>query len=412
MNQTPNSEPKVNCTLKGQVIDRDSEALVLFKAITADPRRAPKIVIPIENGRFEYQLKEVYIEKYILAFKEEIDKGGFMAIRFFAEEGEVVFQLYPRDRARETSFVGGPVNAELKAYWEYVKKKLGDGSEIVKEKIKELHQAGKYFSKEWNDTYKALIAAEVDEQKDELKSKLDTLRKEKKDLTPEGRKVHETHNAFYLKSLECRNQYIDDHQSYVSYFFLLQSLRSRTFESEYFDNDHFDLERARRQYQKLAEKFPHHPYTPMAKKILDSYTAVKVGGHLVDFIASDLEGRPHRFSALAKDKVVLLDLWATTCGSCIRKSRTVVPVYEDFKNQGFTVISVARAFNNTDRVSEILEKERFPWLTLTELDDEQEIWMKYGIPFSSGATFLIDEKGEIREINPSAGSIRKLLEER
>jgi peroxiredoxin len=139
---------------------------------------------------------------------------------------------------------------------------------------------------------------------------------------------------------------------------------------------------------------------------------VKVGGQLIDFTAPDLEGKPHRFSDLAKDKVVLLDLWATTCGSCIRKSRTVVPVYEDFKNQGFTVIGVARAFNNTDRVSEILEKEQFPWLTLTELDDEQEIWMKYGIPFSSGATFLIDEKGEIMKINPSAGSIRKLLAER
>jgi len=117
----------------------------------------------------------------------------------------------------------------------------------------------------------------------------------------------------------------------------------------------------------------------------------------------------HQFSQLAAENIVLLDLWSTTCGSCIRKSRTMIPVYEAYKDKGFNVVGVAREFDSTDKLISLLEKEEYPWVTLVDLNDQHKIWLKYGIPFSSGQTFLFDEKGKLLEMNPTAGSIEQLM---
>jgi len=205
--------------------------------------------------------------------------------------------------------------------------------------------------------------------------------------------------------LDWKNKYIKEHPSRFSYYLLFENVRPH-------EIDNIPIVELRKMYDQLAEVFPDHPYTPLIGKMIKSYAAVKVGEDLIDFTAPDLKGREHQFSSLAKGKVVLLDLWASWCGPCIVKSRTMVPVYETFKDKGFTVIGVAREFDNTDRLVNALEREKFPWLNLVDLDDEREIWLKYNIPYSGGGTFLIDEEGKILEIDPTADSITKLMEER
>lgn len=86
------------------------------------------------------------------------------------------------------------------------------------------------------------------------------------------------------------------------------------------------------------------------------------------------------------------------------------PVYEQYKDKGFTVIGVAREFDNTDKLLVALKREKFPWRNLVELDDKNEIWLKYNIPFSGGRTFLIDKDGKILAIDPSAEEVIGFLE--
>lgn len=45
--------------------------------------------------------------------------------------------------------------------------------------------------------------------------------------------------------------------------------------------------------------------------------------------------------ARLKGKVVLVDFWATTCSTCIRRMPAIKQVYDKYKNRGFTVISAA-----------------------------------------------------------------------
>ena len=56
--------------------------------------------------------------------------------------------------------------------------------------------------------------------------------------------------------------------------------------------------------------------------------------------------------------------------------------------------------------------KKFPWKNLVELDDQNQIWLKYNIPNSGGRVFLIAETGEILAIDPEADQVREILEKK
>jgi hypothetical protein len=90
----------------------------------------------------------------------------------------------------------------------------------------------------------------------------------------------------------------------------------------------------------------------------------------------------------------------------------MIPVYNEYKNKGFTIVGVAAEIDNTDRLIKTLEREEFPWLNLVELDHQNNIWNKYGIPNAAGKTILVDTNGEIIAIDPTSEEIRRILIEK
>lgn len=129
----------------------------------------------------------------------------------------------------------------------------------------------------------------------------------------------------------------------------------------------------------------------------------------VDFTAPDLNGKEYRLSSLIEGKTALIDLWGSWCGPCIVKSRQVVPLYEKYQSKGFTVVGVAREFDNTDELLKRLNKEKFSWLNLLELDDKNGIWNKYTVPNGGGLTVLVDKAGKIVAVEPTAEEIEQYL---
>ncbi len=401
---TPLLGQKITCILKGEVIDRDSEALVLFKA-TADSR-GEKITIPIENRVFEYTFESDAKEAFTLAFKEEADRGAYMPIHFFAEDGEVLFQLHPSENVVMNEISGGKVNNEMMAFNRANFDLFWDRQKVLRDQHSALQKEGRLFSEAMQELSKELQNTTDRLAKNELYKKMSELRENKKDLSPEGKVIMDKLQAIGEEYGAWKNKYIDENPSLYSFFLIFQDARSLAW------NKNLSIVDLRKRYDKLAKAFPEHPYTPFVGKMIAGHAAVKVGEDLIDFSAPNLDGKSFQFSSLATGKVTLLDLWASWCGPCIVKSRTMVPVYEAYKDKGFTVVGVAREFKNTDRLLIALEREKFPWLNLIDLDDQQEIWLKYNIPYSGGGTFLIDEKGKILEIDPTPESIQKVMEER
>jgi hypothetical protein len=70
----------------------------------------------------------------------------------------------------------------------------------------------------------------------------------------------------------------------------------------------------------------------------------------------------------------------------------MIPLYEAYKDKGFTVVGIARE-QNKESMLNALERDNYPWINLLELNDKNGIWTKFGIGNAGGGEFLVDSKG-------------------
>ena len=57
------------------------------------------------------------------------------------------------------------------------------------------------------------------------------------------------------------------------------------------------------------------------------------------------------------------------------------------------MFSLAREFKSTDNLKSAIEKDRYPWETLVDLDDEFKVFEQHGA--TSSALFLLDPDHKI-----------------
>lgn len=121
-----------------------------------------------------------------------------------------------------------------------------------------------------------------------------------------------------------------------------------------------------------AEKYPDHPYSERMSNLIMSYSSIKIGGSFIDFTAPDFSGDSVRLSEQIKGKVALIELWASWCGPCRRSAKSMIAVYEAFKDKGFTVVGIARERELSAGINAAI-KDGYPWLNLIELEDAGKI---------------------------------------
>ena len=370
--QKPQHFGSIQCTLKGEVIDRPKSKKLILMKVGDDPRIKGELLIPIKKGKFEYVLNCDHEEIYRLIFENEWKRGAWRYIDFISEQGSVNFTLHSIDQSDMNIVEGGPINKE---YLEY--------KNVTSNKNKELEPLQAVQAKFKEITGTTLVSSATE------------------DLYYQIMREDSTYQEWLLWKLA----YAREHPTIVGYSMLLSITRNEL-------NAINDFSPYNDVYQTIfASKYPDHPYTV---QMIDLFTrsSFKAGMPYIDFTAVDFTGKPIKLSERITGKPAVLHLWASWCGPCRQKGKDLIPVYEEFRNKGFVVVGVARERGSSAAAEAAVKQDKYPWENLVEIDDVEKIWNKYGIGNAGGSDFLIDENGIIVAVAPSIDEIKKYLKNR
>ena len=160
-----------------------------------------------------------------------------------------------------------------------------------------------------------------------------------------------------------------------------------------------------RQYTAL---YPSHPvHQRIAEQEAVGYQIC--GRKYNDYDVRTIDGQQVRASEYYKDKLTLVICWASWCSPCIRDACDIIPIYNEYRNRGLNVFSLAHEFKTTDAMRKAVERHAFPWPCLVDLDDEFGVFRKHGT--QNSALFLIDRDGTIIAVPNNVDELKAKLEE-
>ncbi|MDR1172078.1 MAG: redoxin domain-containing protein, partial [Bacteroidales bacterium] len=234
------------------------------------------------------------------------------------------------------------------------------------------------------------------------------LEKEGKDLSEEAKLLRKEGERIY------RTVYVDNlleyakmHVDITGYTFLVENIRNAIQYRHY----NLDVSPMLAIFHDVYEKkYPRHPYTSLLQSYVQA-AAIQTGKPCPDVAALDTgTGREVRLSELMKGRVTLVHLWASWCGPCRNHGREMIPVYEQYKDRGFTVVGIARE-QKKESMDLAVERDRYPWVNLLELNDGHDVWTKFGIGNAGGGEFLVDAQGHFLAVNATPAEMKTILQE-
>jgi thiol-disulfide isomerase/thioredoxin len=103
---------------------------------------------------------------------------------------------------------------------------------------------------------------------------------------------------------------------------------------------------------------------------------------------TDLKGKTTKVAEW-KNKVILLNMWATWCGPCVAELPSLQKLYEKTKDQNIVIALVSNEDQET--VNEFIKKKNFSLPVYTTAQELPEVFTSYAIP----KTFIISPNGKI-----------------
>lgn len=390
------------CTITGKVIGRLSDTLIVMNAFGDERFSGTKIAIT--DSTFSYEVEAKPAQAYWLVFQDELESGGFKPITIFPDAKNIYFTLHSMDQFDRNIIEGGKLNNQWREFNELLESTIGSRYQSVIDSIRILHETNQYNTDSMSVLYERLRQSKSPDTNIVLYAKIKGIKERGNHLTEKAKKFDTEIKEINREQFRFTLDYIEANPTIVTYYLFIYKCLIGSRENA-------DIACYNEIQELLSNKFKDHPYRQISEDLLNSLN-LKVGGKYINFTLPDLDGKKYQLSDVIDGKIALINLWATWCGPCIATSRTMIPVYNEYKDKGFTIVGVAGESNNTDRLIKTLEREKFPWLNLVELDHQNNIWNKYGIPNAAGKNFLVDTNGEIIAIDPTSEEIRRILNEK
>ena len=159
---------------------------------------------------------------------------------------------------------------------------------------------------------------------------------------------------------------------------------------------HYLLDESKQDYDLSALKEMMAGFTTESiyTKDLNDYIAkqerLEVGQPFIDFTLQTKAGENVTLSeVVGKNKLTLVDFWASWCGPCRHENPVVKAAYEQFHELGFDVVGVSVDQDEAAWLQAV-EEDQLPWTQVRDSENKaSEAYMVYYIP----SNFLFDQNG-------------------
>jgi thiol-disulfide isomerase/thioredoxin len=137
-----------------------------------------------------------------------------------------------------------------------------------------------------------------------------------------------------------------------------------------------------------------------------------VGKHFKDVVAIDKDGHKVKLSdVVAKNKLVLLDFWASWCGPCRGEFPHLNKVYREFHDHGFEIYAVSLDDDKDEWLKAMREEGEgngIPWINLDDPGIDSKSATSYGI-LGLPSNFLINGDGTIVGVNMREWAVERAV---
>lgn len=367
----------------------DSTRMVVFP-YGADFRFDPPVASALlADGAFELSFRDSTTCLYELVVEEELHKGSFQTFGFFSDDKPLRFAFRRKFGTTRAEVSGSSDNEELFLY----RNRRATLCEPTDSMLYELDQWR--ISNYGPNGYPETGSAETER-----------LRARYEEISDRQKSIIEA--SGYERWLEAR---IRHHKTLAGLLKVTQALDSELRKVER-DAGHTIDTMWLNLYRDYRSLYPGNRLVQRTDERLATIERLAPGAPFPDFTAPALDdGTRRRFGELIEGRIAVLDCWASWCGSCRKHSIELIPIYEQYRDRGFTVVGVAREYGSLDDMRLAVKRDNYPWVQLYDLDGAEGIWKLYGLSSAGGGIFLIDLKGRIVERVADVATIRKYLEQ-
>lgn len=107
-------------------------------------------------------------------------------------------------------------------------------------------------------------------------------------------------------------------------------------------------------------------------------------------------------------KYLLIDVWASWCGPCIKAFKTVKKLYKTAPKDSFEIIGIS-IDNSEDTWRTTVNNQQLPWVQFHSPGNYKSPMVNHWKVEMIPATFLVNPQGIIEMIDPSPKELKKFL---